>query len=116
MGNIFKCKDKDGVDVVCHESTWNNHIISDHPELKDCENVVIEAIGSPYRIYEDCRNPKRKIIYKPFVLPKPFNTYYLRICIEYHTRMFGGKRGYVVTAFSAQGIKKGDKLEWQQAI
>jgi hypothetical protein len=72
--NIFECADKDGVAVVCTEETWNNHIIGEHPEIIGCEAIIRAAIENPHEIYQDGVHPNTRNIYKPFVLPKPFNT------------------------------------------
>ena len=114
MGNVFECKDKDGIVVVCPEDTWVNHIVAEHREMEGCEECVKEAIENPYKIEQDSNFVNRFIIYKPFVLPKPYHTEYLRICVEYRKSRFRKTRGYVRTAFSARGTKKGDKLVWQK--
>ena len=112
----FQCRDKDNVAIICTEDNWESHIVSEHPEMKGCEVHTKIAIEKPYRIYQDPRHPNRKIIYKPFILPKPFNTQYLRVAIEYRKRRFGDLRGYVVTAFACSGIRKGDILIWEGQI
>lgn len=114
MGNAFECNDKDGIVVVCPEDTWVNHILGEHPEIKGCEECVKEAIGNPYKIEQDADFANRVILYKPFVLPKPYHLQYLRICIAYRKSIFGKTRGCVITAFSARGTKKGEKLVWQK--
>ena len=112
--HIIKCRDRDGVPVVCDKSTWYNHIVVRHAELQGCETHVKAAIESPYQIYQDRSNLKRKIIYQPFVLPKPFHTQYLRIAIEYRQGIFGGIKGYVCTAFACKQKKEGDILLWEK--
>ncbi|HEY93818.1 MAG TPA: hypothetical protein G4O15_02615 [Dehalococcoidia bacterium] len=111
--NIIECTDKDGIKVVCDDGTWYNHIEAEHPEMKECAAIVKETIQDPYEIYQDRFNLNKKVIYKPFVLPRPFHTYYLRIVIEYKTRKLrGGLIGYVRTAFACSNKKKGDVLLW----
>jgi len=112
--SIIDCIDKDGVRVVCDDGTWDNHIVAEHPEMENCAAIVSETINKPYEIYQDRININRKIIYKPFVLPKPFHTYYLRVVIEYKQHRFRGQRGYVATAFSCSNKKEGDILLWKE--
>jgi hypothetical protein len=114
--NIIDCLDKDGIRVVCDEGTWYNHILAEHPEIKECEAIVKAAINTPYEIYQDNLVLNKKVIYKPFVLPKPFNTYYLRIVIEYEKSRFRGMRGYIRTAFACSNKKKGDILIWRGSL
>ena len=110
---IFKCTDKDGTTVICTQDTWENHIVSEHPEMDGCETIVKRAIEKPYQIYQDGRHTARRNIYKPFVLPKPYNTQYLRIVIEYKKKRLTKKlQGYVLTAFPSTK-RKGDILIWE---
>ena len=111
--NVLECKDKDGIDVVCSQETWLIHILDEHPEMNGYEAYVKTAIGDPYQIYQDSSNLNKRIIYKPFILPKPYNLQYLRVVIEYPRRKFGKARGFVHTAFPCLNIKKGDILLWQ---
>ena len=108
----FRCKDKDGIWVSCSQVCWDIHILSDHHEMKGCEVYVQTAISNPYQIYQDSANIRKKIIYKPFILPKPFHTQYLRVVIEYKRKPFSGLKGYVLSAFPCANIKKGDILIW----
>jgi len=110
----FRCKDKDGITVICTQDTWENHIVSEHPELKGCEIIVKTAIEQPYQVYQDGKHTNRRNIYKPFVLPKPFHTQYLRVAIEYRKMKITRKwKGYVCTAFACQTKGKGDILRWE---
>lgn len=111
---MFQCTDKDGITVVCSKDTWNNHIVAEHPEMEGCAANVKAAIEKPYHIYQDGRHPHIRIIYRPFILPKPFDRQYLRVAIKYRTRRFGGRRGYVSTAFPCINKRKGDILIWEE--
>lgn len=113
--NVLDCCDHDGTPVVCDEDCWYNHIVAEHPEMSGCEAHVKSAIEKPYQIYQDPTNINKKVIYKPFILPKPFHTQYLRVAIEYKEKAFGRSiRGYVRTAFSCTNIRKGDILLWEE--
>lgn len=111
--NIIKCQDKDGNAIVCSNDTWYNHIVAEHPEIRGCEAHVKTAIEKPYQVYQDHRNLQKRSIYKPFILPKPFHTQYLRVVIEYKQSFFGHIRGYVRTAFACTDKRKGDILIWE---
>ena len=111
---MFQCRDKDGVTVTCSKNAWENHIVAEHPEMKGCEAYVKAVIEKPYQIYQDGRHPNKRIIYRPFVLPKPFNRHYLRVAIKYRQRALGGLRGYVSSAFPCLNKRKGDILLWEE--
>jgi hypothetical protein len=112
--NILECKDKDGITIICTEDTWVNHVIFEHPEMQGCETHVKTAIQNPFQIYQDSSDLKKKVIYNPFILPKPFHTQYLRIVIEYRYSNIRGQRGYICTAFACKNKKKGDILIWER--
>ncbi|MBI4332555.1 MAG: hypothetical protein HY673_14885 [Chloroflexi bacterium] len=109
---MFRCKDKDGSVVICTKQTWENHIVAEHPEMKACQSYVKDAIEKPYQVYQDGRNPGKRVIYKPFVLPPPYQLQYLRVVVEYRQSRGKSSKGYVVTAFPCQGQRKGDILIW----
>lgn len=63
------------------------------------------------------RKPKEKALYKPFILPEPFHTQFLRVVIKYEKRKFRkNPRGYVLTAFACTAVRKGDILIWEEKI
>ena len=110
----FVCRDKDNVIIICYQNTWDNHILGEHPEVRGWESYVQDTISHPYQIYQDPKHPNKKAHYKPFILPKPFNVLYLRVCIEYKNSRLRGFRGFVQSAFPCPTIRKGDILIWQQ--
>jgi len=82
--------------------------------MKGCEMIVKTAIENPYQVYQDGKHANKRIIYKPFVLPKPFHTQYLRIAIEYRKVKITRKlQGYVCSAFASRTKRKGDILLWE---
>lgn len=116
MPNIFNGKDKDGHTVVCSRGWWEKHIINRHPEVADWLAHIQTAIQDPYQVYQDRTNLNRKIYYRPFILPPPFSTQYLRIAIQYKQKITGQITGFIVTAFPCSNIKEGDILIWQRPL
>jgi len=112
---MFQCRDRDGIVVYCSKDTWYNHIIAEHPDMRGWEAYVKTAIEKPYQVYQDGRHPHIRVIYAPFILPKPYNLYYLRVAIKYRKRAFGKLRGYVSTAFPCVNKRKGDILIWEES-
>jgi hypothetical protein len=80
--------------------------------MKSCEAYVTTAIREPYQIYQDSSNLQKKVIYKPFILPKPYDRQYLRVVMEYHKKK---KVAYICTAFPCVNKKKGDILIWEKS-
>lgn len=112
---VIRCFDKDNVSVTCTDDRWNSHILAEHPEMRGWEAYVIATIEKPYRIYQCPRHTKTKVLYRPFILPKPYHTQYLRVAIEYEKKKFSRKlRGYVLTAFPCSAVRKGDILIWEE--
>jgi hypothetical protein len=114
MADVFRCYDINGILVICTKFWWDNHIVTDHLEMRGCEAHVKVAIENPYQIYQDGSKPDHKNIYKPFILPKPFHTQYLRVGIKYKKSKFGKLKGFVATAFACRSKKQGDILIWEQ--
>ena len=111
----ISCRDKDGVLITCSEDWWNKHIEAEHSEMKGCESYVQATIQNPYQVYQDARHIDRRILYKPFILPHPFDKYYLRVVIKYEQKKPpSNARGYVLTAFPSTK-RKGDILIWQNS-
>lgn len=79
--------------------------------MQGCEAYVEASIRDPYQIYQDSSDLQKKIIYKPFVLPKPYDRQYLRVAIDYHKKK---RVAYVRTAFPCINKKKGDILIWEK--
>jgi hypothetical protein len=115
MAEIFRCKDRDGIVVICNQGTWENHIVAEHPEMKGCEAYVKVSIERPYQICQNGIHPDEKNIYKPFILPRPYNTQYLRVGVKYHKKRLGKSVvGYVKTAFPCKGRRASDIVIWEE--
>jgi hypothetical protein len=113
--NALQCSDREGICVVCSRETWESHIVAEHPEMEGCESGVVAAIQFPFQVFQDTACPSRRIVYRPFILPKPMDQRYLRVVIEYKVRKFRRSlAGYVLTAFPVENKRKGDILLWSQ--
>ena len=113
MSCEFETSDREGVTVRCHHDTWASHIADEHLEMSGHQSAVTVTLRDPAFEYQDSRHLRRKIYYRPFVLPGQFNRYYVRVVVEY--RGTGNrKRGVVVTAFASANIREGDILIWSK--
>ena len=81
--------------------------------MKGCEAHAKATIEKPYIVCQDPRHTDRRILYKPFILPRPYHTQYLRVAVKYERRPLKGLRGYVLTAFPCTSRRQGDIVVWQ---
>jgi hypothetical protein len=113
--NAFECTDRHGVRIVCSRSTWDGHIVAEHPEMQGCESCVVQAVEAPQLVYQDRGHPDRRVIYRRFILPEPYQHSYLRVVVDYKKmRLRKRYTGYVLTAFPVENTRKGDTLLWSQ--
>jgi len=108
--------DKDGNRVICSIRWWKKHIICKHPEVTDWLTYIKVTVQDPYQVYQDQVNLNKNILYRPFILPAPFSTQYLRIAIKYKQEKSGKRTGFMLTVFPCSKIKKGDILIWQKPL
>ncbi len=113
--NALECRDRDGTRIVCSRSTWEKHIIAEHPEMRDGEQSVVQTVEAPQLIYQDRNHPDRRIFYRRSVLAVPYDRSYLRVVVDYRKmRLRKSYTGYVLTAFPVENTRKGDTLIWTQ--
>lgn len=106
MSNVFETSDPRGREVVCTEECWNDHILSSHPWMKEREEEVKAAVENPsIGIYGDADFPDRQIYY---YLQKEKKRY-LKVVVQFTTE---DEPGNVITAFTTDSPKKGEKLIW----
>lgn len=111
---VLKCRDRDNVVITCKKSTWQNHIVAKHPEIKEGLAYVKTTLENPDQIFQDPSHANRKNFYKYGIMPDPYNEQYIRVTVEYKYKKLTGPRGYVITALVCQGFKKGGILIWSR--
>ena len=111
---IFRCTDRDGIEIMCTKDTWQNHIVAEHPEMIGCESYVKQTIENPDCVYEDFKYKSTKNFYTSPTLPTQVSYPYLRVSVKYHKNVLGKTRGYVKSAFPCVSKRKGDRLIWEK--
>jgi len=111
---VLKCRDRDNVLVICNSDTWQNHIVAKHPEMKGGLAYVRAVLESPDQIYQDASHANERNFYRYGIMPDPYNQQYVRVGVRYEDKKLTGPRGYVITAFACQGVKKGEILRWSR--
>ena len=100
-GNLFAVKDPLGREVRLTEDRYQFHILLEHPELSDV-NQVAEAIASPAIIAQDAVVLQRLVYYRTYqTQPQRW----MKVVVE---------RGEVITAYRVRRLKKGETVQWRQ--
>ena len=100
---IFESTDPFGRKIILDSSTWNEHIIPGHDEMKGNEISVKNTIENPDFIYESNTHNNRDV----FFSVRPESTYpklYTKVVVEINKV----QSGEVSTAFfskEVQGVK-----------
>jgi hypothetical protein len=99
---VFSTKDVLGNEVTLHQSTWEDHIAIDHPEIAALQRQILPAIIDPARIREstDAVVGATSLVFENTVAGLPPEDL-LRVVVRYSDTgyMQGGSTGVVVTAF-----------------
>lgn len=99
--DLFTVKDPRGQEVRLTENCYQFHILLEHPELSDV-NQVAEAIESPDFIAQDAVEPQRLVYYRTY---QAHPQRWIKVVVE---------QGEVVTAYKVRRLKKGETIRWQQ--
>ena len=99
-----------GTLVICTHEIWDGHIISKHYPMENLQAAVQISLSNPKFVYQSGRYPDRKLFYRPYLLPRPYDTHYLLVVVGYYSN--GTKTGTVITAYPRKFIAKGDILIW----
>lgn len=100
-GNLFTVKDPLGREVRLTEDRYQFHILLEHPELSNV-NQIVEAIASPTTIAQDAVVLQRLVYYRTYqTQPQRW----MKVVVE---------RGEVITAYRVRRLKKGETVQWRQ--
>ena len=110
MAKYFEVTGPRDYPVFCDEEYWFGHILIEHPEMKGCEDLVMEAIGNPLfsMIFEERGNPERNVYYTRH----GSHGYFVRVVVEFSA----DHRGELITALMADSLRPGDRLLWTPAL
>lgn len=101
MTYLFTVRDPLGQEVRLTENCYQFHILLEHPELSDV-NQIAEVIASPDFIVQDAVGPQRLVYYRTYqVQPQRWMKEVV-------------KQGKVVTAYRVRRLKKGETIRWQR--
>ena len=98
---VFTVKDPLGREVRLTENCYTSHILLEHPELSDV-NQIATTITSPTVIARDVVDPQRLVYYRTYqAQPQRW----LKVVVE---------QGEIITAYRARRLKKGETIQWRQ--
>jgi hypothetical protein len=100
--NLFVVKDPQGKTVRLTESCYYLHILVEHPDLYDPEEIE-KAIRLPDCIAADAVDTKRFIYYRTY--QRSPQRYMIKVVVEVDK---------VVTAYRVRRIKWGELILWQR--
>ena len=63
MSNVFTIVSPLGYVVSCTQSQWDNHILVNHPNMKNKEDLVAFAITKPQWVYQSDTFPSRDVYF-----------------------------------------------------
>ena len=99
--SVFTVKDPLGREVRLTENCYTSHILLEHPELSDV-NQIATTITSPAVIAQDVVDPQRLVYYRTYqAQPQRW----LKVVVE---------QGEIITAYRARRLKKGETIQWRQ--
>ena len=100
-GYLFTVKDPLGREVRLTEDRYQFHILLEHPELSDV-NQIAEVIASPAIIAQDAVVLQRLVYYQTYqTQPQRW----MKVVVE---------RGEVITAYRVRRLKRGENIQWRQ--
>jgi hypothetical protein len=98
---LFTVRDPLGQEVRLTESCYKLHILLEHPELLDI-NDIANTITSPDLITHDAVDLQRLVYYRTYqVQPRRW----MKVVVEH---------GEVVTAYRVRRLKQGEIRRWQR--
>ena len=106
----FRCTDPNGISISCSAQSWIH--LTRHKELVGQQGIVKVVLETPDFINRDVNRKRRSNYYKLVVLPQIGMTY-VRITVQ-RPKLFGRKKGYVITGVACNGEKKGEVRLWSK--
>jgi len=97
--DIFTTSDVFGSPVTLSQSTWNNHIISGHPEMIGNETATQATIENPQYVYRSTKNTDSKVFFAK-TEKSTYPNIYTGVVVGYD----GNANGRVKTAYVARKI------------
>ncbi len=107
---IFVATDPRGYEVRLTNECWYNHIVVEHPEMRDRVNGLRQAIETPDYIYESKHRPSSHL----YFLEVGHSSFGAASVLEVVTIRQRTRKGYVQTAFLVDDLSKEGKLLWKK--
>ena len=111
----FRCRDIRGRTVELTRRQWDKHILNRHPELREQEQVVREAVERPDGIYRDVTLATRECYYmthRSFGRPlRGIDFRLIKVVVEFHPTRWD-EPGQVITSYVVAQVKSGEVRLW----
>jgi len=107
--DVFTTSDVFGYSVTLSQSTWNNHIISGHPEMIGNETATQRTIENPQYVYQSIRNADSKVFFAK-TAESSYPQIYTSVVVDYDGNTNGEVKTAYVTRKITNSIKQGGLL------
>ena len=111
----FRCRDIRGCTVELTRRQWNKHILNRHPELREQEQVVREAVERPDGIYRDSTLDTRECYYmthRSFGRPlQGIDFRLIKVVVAFHPTRWDDP-GQVIASYIVSQVKSGEVRLW----
>jgi len=105
MGVFIEIVDCRGYTVVCTEEIWYDKILGSRPWMEGWENLVKEAIQTPFHICEDAKHKDRNAYYLLHVTKKDR---YIKVIVKFNAK----HEGFIISAYPTDSGKQKEKVIW----
>jgi hypothetical protein len=107
---MWAVRDPLGNRILLTAACWNQHIVREHPIMKNKIRRLIESVRDPERIYRSKHDPRTLLFFRRW--PRaPRGPLIVMVAAGVRPRK---RRGYVKTAFLVDSFAKGGVLLWQR--
>ena len=99
MNNDFRftATTYNGIIVTCSNAQWENHVVSEHPDMADAEEGVVNALEDPHVHGDSKTHANRQVFVRKGVSPQHHHSLFTRVIVE-----VAGNTGELITAFPTE--------------
>ncbi|HKG24075.1 MAG TPA: hypothetical protein VKB09_00420 [Thermomicrobiales bacterium] len=112
MAVVLESIDYQGRRVRLTDDVWFDHVLLEHPELRNRQHAIDLTLASPHQVNQDKDHPDREVFYRRSVLPPPDKNDYLKVVVQFRESGSGETIGSVRTAFAITHIPREEPKLW----
>jgi hypothetical protein len=112
MPVVLECVDYLGRRDLLTDTTWYDHILIEHPELRCNEQSAELALVCPHQVNRDKDYTEREVFYRRGALPPPDKNDHLEVVVRYRETDDGEVVGQITTAYAIRAIVPEEPVLW----